>query len=377
MRIALLTNFIPPYRLPLYSEMVNRCAAFRVFLSARTEAGRAWVPEWGEVPVELQRTVSFQSDWRHPHKFAEPLTIHFPYDTLPQLFHFHPDVIVSCEMGMRTLQAAVYRRCFQNTRLVLWATLSEVTEEGRGRLRHHLRNSLLRIADAVIVNGASGARYVQRFGVEADRLFFVPYTTDLDPFLDLQAARNSGVRRRLLYSGALTERKGILPFLAHLADWAERHSDRSVEFYIAGDGPLRPILAAFRAPPNLDLRLLGHVPYEHLPEVYGNAGILAFPTLADEWGLVVTEAMASGIPVLGSCYSQAVEELVRDGENGWTYRPDHAPEVSNALHRALETPLQKLNEMAESARAKVCNLTPSTMADRIMTAIEYALKATS
>src|SRR5712664_3128747 len=118
MRIALLTNFIPPYRLPLYSEMVHRCTTFRVFLSARTEAGRAWTPEWGRLPVQLQRNVSFQSNWRHPHKFAEPLTIHFPYDTLPQLFHFHPDVIVSCELGMRTLQAAVYRHYFSNSRLV-------------------------------------------------------------------------------------------------------------------------------------------------------------------------------------------------------------------------------------------------------------------
>ena len=51
-------------------------------------------------------------------------------------------------------------------------------------------------------------------------------------------------------------------------------------------------------------------------------GVLVFPTLADEWGLVVNEALAAGVPVLGSLYSQAVEELVRDGENGWTFRPD-------------------------------------------------------
>ena len=43
------------------------------------------------------------------------------------------------------------------------------------------------------------------------------------------------------------------------------------------------------------------------------SGIFVLPTLADEWGLVVNEAMASGLPVLGSVYSQAAHELCGDG----------------------------------------------------------------
>ena len=57
-----------------------------------------------------------------------------------------------------------------------------------------------------------------------------------------------------------------------------------------------------------------------MAEVYAKASLFAFPTLADEWGVVVNEAMAAGLPVLGSIYSQAVEELVEDGVSGWVFR---------------------------------------------------------
>ncbi len=375
MRVALITNFIPPYRTAFYRELEQRCSAFKVFLSAVTEPGRAWPPNWGKLPVQVQRTLSFRSLWKHPHKFTEAVTIHFPYDTIPQLFHFNPDVIVSCEMGLRTLQAVTYNRFFPQSSLIVWATVSEVTEQGRGRLRHGLRKRILRAAEVVVVNGQSGRRYIQTFGVESDRLFAVPYTTDLDPFLALPAARTTEFRHRLLYSGALSERKGLPEFLVHLRNWAERHPGRRIEFDIAGDGPLKRQITAVHLPSNIELRLLGHVAYDQLPQVYKRAGLLVFPTLADEWGLVVTEAMASGVPVLGSVYSQAVDELVTDGDNGWKFRPDCPSAACSALERALATPVSTVNHMAENARARVRDLTPSAMADRMIAAIEWARAA--
>jgi glycosyltransferase involved in cell wall biosynthesis len=375
--IALLTNFIPPYRLPLYEELSRRSADFQILLSTVTEPGRMWAKDWGQLSVRLQRTITVRGKWRHPHQFSEPLVIHFPYDTLPQLFRVRPDVVVSCEMGMRTLQSVMYRRLVSGSRLIVWATLSDVTEQGRGRGRGWLRRHLLRRADAVIVNGEGGARYIQRYGVERERIFFAPYTTNLDPFLALPVKRSPQLRHRLVYSGMLAERKGVIPFLVHLARWAVQHPGRQVELLLVGDGPLRPQISAFNAPRNLTLNLIGPVSYDQLPAIYGNSGILAFPTLADEWGLVVTEALASGVPVLGSRYSQAVEELVRDDENGWTFRPDHPSEVWSALQRALDSPTDRVNEMAGRSRAMVADLTPHAMADRIMSAVEFARRSTT
>jgi glycosyltransferase involved in cell wall biosynthesis len=371
-RIALLTNFLPPYRLAVLRELERRCESLGIFVSTPIEDGPRMVSSQSGLRVCQQRSVQWRETWRHTHHFTERLAIQFPYDTIAQLKEFRPDVIVSGELGLRTLQATVYRKLPTASRLVVWATLSEVTEQARGRARHILRRALLRMADAVMVNGESGARYVERFGAPKERVFRVPQTTDVAPFVALPESRGELVRHRLLYSGQLIERKGLIPFLSHLANWATSHPRQHLDFSIAGDGPIHGALANYPAPRNLSIKLLGHVPYERLPEVYAQSGLLVFPTLADEWAMVVVEAMASGLPVLGSMYSQAVEELVVDGKTGWTFRPDQPNSVNAAIHRALSASSEELDRFGLAARERVKGMTPVAMANHIVAAIEYA-----
>jgi glycosyltransferase involved in cell wall biosynthesis len=371
-RIALLTNFLPPYRLAVLRELERRCESLRIFVSTPIEDGPRMVSPKSGLGIVQQRSVQWRETWRHTHRFTECLAIQFPYDTIAQLREFRPDVIVSGELGLRTLQAALYRKLLAKSRLVVWATLSEVTEQARGRARHILRRTLLGLADAVMVNGESGARYVERFGAPKERVFRVPQTTDVAAFLALPVTRRDPFRRRLLYCGRLIELKGLIPFLSHLADWASLHPGQQVDFLIAGDGPLHGDLATYSAPPNLSIQLLGHVSYDRLPEVYAQSGLLAFPTLADEWGMVVVEAMASGLPVLGSAYSQAVDELVVDGQTGWIFRPDQPGNAKAAIQRALSASSEELDRFGLAARQHVRTMTPATMANQIVAAADFA-----
>jgi len=373
-RVALLTNFVPPYRVPLFRELQAKLQEFCVFISTPMESGRSWELEWDGLAVTVQRTFTIMRHHEHPHGFAQRTSVHVPYDTLWRLRSMSPDVVIAGELGFRTVQAMAYRRWLApRTKLIVWATLSEVTELGRGLMRRLLRAYVLPRADAVLVNGASGGRYVSSLGVPQWRLFTAPYTTDPAPFGAVALERAPRCRRRLLYCGQLIERKGLHPFVTTLCRWAERHSDRGVELWFLGDGPLRSDLEHLPRPSNLMLRFVGNVPYRALAAWYQQAGILVFPTLADEWGLVVNEALTAGVPVLGSLYSQAVEELVRDGENGWTFRPDRADEMSSALDRALSLPEPELDAMRARARHSVDHLTPEFVAGRILDAVRFVL----
>jgi glycosyltransferase involved in cell wall biosynthesis len=371
-RVVVLTNLIGPYRPAFFRELGQRCGDLQVLVSGGASKCAPPPAEWLGLPVRAQRSFCFELEWRHPHSFRELTAVHVPYDTIPRLLGCRPDVIVSGEFGMRTLQASMFRWVRRNTGLVIWATLSEVTEQGRGWVRHLLRRVLLRGADAVIVNGESGARYIRRFGIEEARIFVVPQTTELEPFLGGPVERRSGCRHRFLFCGRLIELKGLLPFVEALAGWCLAHPSTPAELWVAGDGPVRAALSNSPLPANLTVRFLGHVSYDRLPDVYRECGILAFPTLADEWGLVVVEAMASALPVLGSTYSQAVEELVTDGLDGWLFRPDRPVEVRGALDRALGAPDGELDEMGMRARGRVRQMTPSSMAERMMDAVRYA-----
>ncbi len=367
--VALLTNFIPPYRAFFYRALAERVRKLRIYISTPMEPNRPWPTDWSGLDVTVQHNLTFHAAWRHPHGFSEPIYVHIPYDTLWLLARYRPNVVISGELGLRTLQATLYRALVPRSRLIVWATLSEYSEQGRGRVRTWLRQWILRRADAVLVNGESGARYIRRFHVPPQHIFRVPCTTEMSPFMAIPPHRTPSQAHRLLYAGQLVERKGLVPFLTVLARWGEQHPDRTVEFWLAGDGPLRTELQEMQLPRNVTLCFMGTVAYQDLPQIYTQVGIFVLPTLADEWGVVINEALASGVPVLGSLYSQAVEELVHDTTTGWTFRSDQADEMYGALDRALSTPPALLDEMRVRTREAVQDLTPTLVAQRIVEAI--------
>jgi glycosyltransferase involved in cell wall biosynthesis len=374
-RTALLTNCIAPYSLPVWRILSTFLDRFRVYVSIPMEADRPWGPMWDGVDVTLQRSFATRHLRTYSEGFSERFVRHFPYDTLPSLYQFKPDVIVSAQLGFRTMQAAAYRLLNKSCRLVIWADLSMHTEREVGTIQTSIRRLLLRSADAVVVNGASGFEYVERLGVPGDRITVAPYVTEMAPLMSLSLSKDPRVARRLLFVGQLIERKGLEPFLRSLVEWATAHPDHPCEMWFVGDGPLRKCLEKFPRPSNVDLRFFGNVSYEEIYSFYARVGIFVFPTLQDTWGLAVNEAMAAGLPVLGSRYSQAVQDLVTEGSNGWLFHADRPEELSGALNRAMTCHLSKLSEMSGNARQTIEKLTPLYSAERFLQAIEIAHSA--
>jgi len=360
-KVALLTNMIPPYHKPLYLLLAERLKDFRLFISTPMEANRPWLPEWSGLDVVVQKGFTLRRHWKHP-RFGEALAVQLPIDTYQQLARFQPDAIISAEMGLRTLLACLYSKLHPRCRLLVWSEVTGVTEQGRGRLRQLLRRVIARRADGYLALGSGGVRYIESLGVGREEIFQIAYSTNLEPFLAIPLERSPAAARRLLYSGQLVERKGLAPFVRALASWGRAHAERSVEFWLAGDGPLRNTLTALPLPGNVKLLFIGTVQYHQLPDVYAESGIFVLPTLADTWAVVVNEALASGLPVLGSTSSQAVEEMVSDGENGWTFSPDEASQMDSALSRALDASDSELAAMRIRARQRATEITPEKTA---------------
>ncbi|MDQ2710900.1 MAG: glycosyltransferase family 4 protein [Acidobacteriota bacterium] len=368
-RVVFLTNIIPPYHKPLLDRLSRRYVHMRILLSTRMESNRAWKLEWEGLDVVVQKTLTLNGLWRHPKGFRERLYIHLPLDTISQLRRFKADVVISWEMGTRTMLAAAYRWTHRGSRLIVWAEFAESTEYGRGYFRQSLRKVLHHAIDAFLVTGESGARYLRHIGVPDRKIFKIAYTTDVQRFADAPITRTPESAWRLLYVGQLIARKGLLEFLSVLSRWAMLHPERQVEFVLAGNGPLRESLQTMPIAPSLKLTFLGEVAYDILTDVYRRAGLFVLPTFADTWGVVVNEAMAAGLPILGSVYGQAVSELVEDEVSGWTFRPDVAEEMLDAIDKSLNTSREKLDEMRAAARAMALRFTPEYVSELIESAI--------
>lgn len=92
-----------------------------------------------------------------------------------------------------------------------------------------------------------------------------------------------------------------------------------------------------------------------LDEVYGRASVLVHPSLSDGFGLVVGEAMASGLPVVVTSCSGAAD-LVRDGQNGFVIPPRDPEAIAERL-RWLAANQSQLREMGQRARQAVAECT--------------------
>ena len=374
-RVVFLTNFLPPYRSPVLRALSAHVLALKTFVSTKMEANRNWAADWDELDVDVQQCFTKKKLDKHPSGFTQETYVHLPYDTLPKLTKFRPDVVISGEMGARTIQAVLYRIAAPQSRLIIYADLSEHTELGRGRTRMLLRRWMVRHADAILVNGNSGARYVKSLGAPETKIFRVPYATDTSLYADAAAIKERTQVTKLLHVGQLIERKGIVLFLHRLSAWAVNNSGRQLELILVGDGPLRASIEAANTPTNLKVTLITPMAYSEMPAIYAQADIFVLPTLADSWGLVVNEAMAAGLPILGSGKSQAVEELVQDGETGWIFNPDEPDDVESALRRALSEPRETLAKMGERAREVAIGVTAQVATEQMIRAIDFSMNS--
>ncbi len=360
-RIAVLTHYLPPYTARILYHLAESVRECKVLLSIEQEPNRDFGNTWDGLDVSVQQSVMVRRPWKHKAGFAEDLYVHFPYDTISQLKRFSPDIVFSYELGFRSLASLYYCKRYCK-KLAVCVCVSERTEVGRGSARAFLRRRILKGADAVSYNGPSCHRYLKSLSVPDAKCFHYPYAAS-DLFtspVDLVRAPENDFR--FLCVGSLTERKGVMPMLNALAEYCRVNPQRSISLALIGDGPLKKEVVTFEPPKNLQLDICGHMQPAAIQEKMVQSGILIFPTMADEWGMVVNEAMQVGLPVLGSVHAQAVETLVTDGKNGWHFNPAEPRSLAESLDRVFSTDRSRMNQIRDAAKSRVAEITPQASA---------------
>ena len=130
-----------------------------------------------------------------------------------------------------------------------------------------------------------------------------------------------------------------------------------------GDGPSRASLEA-RYPDHIHA---GMRTGEDLAAHYASADLFLFPSLTETFGNVATEALASGLPVIGFDYA-AVAERVQTGVNGWRIPMDDEAAFVAAAEAAVEP--GRLAPMSAQARASVMMLDWRVITETLVAVME-------
>ncbi len=374
-RVVFLTHYIPLYQVRVLQSIARSVRDFHVLLSTPIEPNRDFELDWADLNVTVQNTWTMRQSWRHRSAgFEDPLYVHIPYDTTRQLKSLKPDVVMSLELGARSAGASLYCQRNRDCKLVLCTYMSQRTEQGRGWLRSKLRKRLIRSADAVTYNGPSCREYLESFDTDPNKLFHLPYAADDRSASAAPVTRQDDeTRSRLLCVGQLSERKGVLPMLEQVAAYCRQRPDRQLQLAFAGEGPLRDSIETFDVPENLTLNMLGNLSPAQLSERMSRSGALIAPTLADEWLVVVNEALQAGLPVIGSVHAQAVTTLIDDDVNGWQFDPTVSGSLARSIDSYLDASSESIAEMREACRESISDRTPEWAASGAVDAIRYVM----
>jgi len=372
--IALVTNVLAPYRVPLYALLAERYGVEVLCFGA----GASYVPAWfGDLDAQLEAAPFPARRIGGP---REALGLGKRYDAA-----------IAPVAGGAMLPASYLGMHVRGKPFVLWGSVWAHPRGGmKAALAFPLVRHVYRHADAVVTYGEHVRRYVTRYRgrTDNDDVVIAPQSVEAELFGCAVSAEEIAAWRAeaglpdgplVLYVGRLVEEKGIEDLLAAwlllttgLAPLDAARPSPPPTLVAIGDGPLADDV---KATPHA--RLLGPLARERLPVAYAAADALVLPSIPtarfrEPWGLVCNEAFHQRTPVIATTAVGAVAGgLVRDGETGLVVPPSDPPALARAIERLLDDAALRTS-LGAAGRDVLAGHTYAAMADAFGVALARA-----
>jgi 1,4-alpha-glucan branching enzyme len=209
-------------------------------------------------------------------------------------------------------------------------------------------------SDAVVtVSKSSKEILVNRYDVSRELIKVVPNGVDASVFNPQNISKKLNERfkanKTLLFVGPLIKRKGLAYLINAMPEVVSKYKE--VLLLIIGDGAEKNHLMALTKKLNIEDNVVfeGFVAEDSLPHYYNAADIFVFPSLVEGFGMVLTEAMACGLPVI-STNTSAIPEVV--GDAGILVEPGNSQALAETITKLLkDKELRK--ELEERSRKRV------------------------
>jgi glycosyltransferase involved in cell wall biosynthesis len=218
-------------------------------------------------------------------------------------------------------------------------------------------------AEAVLVITPRLFRLLLSDGVDENRIHLIPPGVNPSLFEGPFEDPFAGIGRpRILFVGRLAPQKGISTFVAA----ARLLDDQSAQVLIVGDGPERKALEreARRLGVGDRMRFLGFFAHERLPAALAHADLLVLPSVYEELGTVLLEAMWAGLPIVAS-RTGGIPDVIEDGVNGMFVPPGDPEALARAIDRVLADH-DLARRLSEGAQERAKDYDWEVLAERVL-----------
>jgi alpha-maltose-1-phosphate synthase len=200
-------------------------------------------------------------------------------------------------------------------------------------------------ADVIVVPARLVEQSIQRHLKPGARFVVVPYGADVRAGVRKWSSADKSGPLQLFFAGILGPRKGLHVLFAALAGIPSSR----IRLTLAGrwEPGFREWLLR-RYP--IEYTWLGQLPHSDVHQACREAHLFVFPSLAEGFGLVILEAMASGIPVIATDQT-AGPDIIDHGIDGWIIPAGRVDALRATFEEILEQ-RNRLPEMGLAARRK-------------------------
>lgn len=299
------------------------------------------------------------------------------------LDEYKPEVVVVPGWGYRGALMALGWGLLRRVPVIC---MSESTQwdEVRNPLKEWIKRRIIGLFSSALVGGTPHRDYMTELGMPTDRIFLGYDAVDNGFFAKKSEELGGKKPPYFLASARFIEKKNLPRLLRAYARYREKVEGRasrvegqaSWELFLLGDGVLREQLDKLCSELGLEesVQMPGFKQYDELPSYYAQAGAFIHASTTEQWGLVVNEAMASGLPVLVSNRCGCAADLVREGENGWTFDPTNEEQMADLMLRIASDEKARV-QMGARSREIIAEWGPERFASGVKAAVNAALAA--
>ena len=201
----------------------------------------------------------------------------------------------------------------------------------RGGVFRLITKFVLKRADRVLIQTSGQKKELLSMYPEIPDSKIVVVPNGIDP----EFPPNKTEGKCILYLGRLEEKKGVQYLIE-----AYRKRGFKDRLLIIGDGPYRKELE--RLASGLNVEFAGKIPNSKVGGFLRRGKIFVLPSLEEGFPTVLLEAMSVGLPLI-STRIVGMEDIVKNGENGFLVEPGNPDELGEAIEKLLND--QKLREM--------------------------------
>jgi len=274
------------------------------------------------------------------------------------LNNLKPDVVFAPATPFPEGMAAIAYRRINRKRVVIMDDAWEYSDR-RGFLTRLIKRLIHRNVDAAFIPARSHISYYKKLGFTEDRIIYGVDVVDNEYFSNMShriISKSSSLRlsknlpqKYFLFVGRFLPRKGLETLIEAYNKYCTRLEEKAWKLVLVGNGP--DFDRIYKLSQSVSKIIFAGPQYgNELCIFYGLGSAVIVPSISDSWGLVVNEAMASGLPVLVSTGCGAAKTLVKDGENGWKFPPGDSDYLSELMVRLGEFSQEKLKKMGNQSR---------------------------